>query len=157
MIPSSIEILKYPNKALINPVFSEAASEEKLKAMEVLVRNLNAFGIASNQLGYNFCAVVVYDGKGMYTLVSPEITWMSDETDLSEEACLSLPGIGAKVYRSTSVRVRDKEGKEHLFSGLLARIVQHEVDHINGILFIDRISKLRRRLLIDKIKWLVRK
>ncbi len=76
-------------------------------------------------------------------MVNPEITWMSDETCIEEEGCLSLPGIFAKVIRPTSIEVEfldeNAQPQSLKLTGYNARIVQHEVDHLDGILFIDRL------------------
>jgi peptide deformylase len=78
------------------------------------------------------------------TLVNPAVTWSSDETDLREEGCLSVPGQYFPVQRSTRVKVRaqDLDGNEFErdAEGFLARIFQHEIDHLDGILFIDRLA-----------------
>ena len=87
-------------------------------------------------------------------LINPEIVWRSDETSLYEEGCLSIPDYYAEVERPAKVRFRytDREGKEHErdAEGLLATVVQHEIDHLDGKLFIDHISKLKRDMVIKK-------
>ncbi len=86
--------------------------------------------------------------------VNPEITWVSDERSVYEEGCLSIPEYYAEVDRPASVRALylDREGqkREILAEGLLATVLQHEIDHINGVLFIDHISKLKRDRVIKK-------
>lgn len=87
-------------------------------------------------------------------LVNPEILWSSDERASYEEGCLSIPDYYAEVERPARVRFRyiDYDGKpqEQDADGLLAVCVQHEIDHLNGVLFIDYISKLKRDLVIKK-------
>jgi peptide deformylase len=88
-------------------------------------------------------------------LVNPEIVWSSeDERSTYEEGCLSIPEYYAEVERPAKVRVRylDYDGKqqEREVEGLLATCVQHEIDHLNGVLFIDYISKLKRDLVVKK-------
>jgi peptide deformylase len=87
-------------------------------------------------------------------LINPEILWRSDETALYEEGCLSIPEYYAEVERPARVRFRylDRDGKqqEREANGLLATVVQHEIDHLNGKLFIDHISKLKRDMVIKK-------
>jgi peptide deformylase len=87
-------------------------------------------------------------------LINPEIVWRSNETSLYEEGCLSIPDYYAEVERPAKVRFRytDREGKEHErdAEGLLATVVQHEIDHLDGKLFIDHISKLKRDMVIKK-------
>ena len=89
-------------------------------------------------------------------MINPEILAFGDEIGLGEEGCLSIPDIYAEVERPASVEVRyvDRDGKvvERRFEGRPAVILQHEVDHLNGVLFIDHLSKLRRDLLIRKFR-----
>lgn len=86
--------------------------------------------------------------------INPEITWSSDEKALYEEGCLSIPEIHEDVERPTRVKIRylDLDGKlqEADAEGLFATCIQHEVDHLNGVLFIDHISKLKRERIIKK-------
>src|SRR5829696_9737820 len=86
--------------------------------------------------------------------INPEITWRSDETATYEEGCLSIPEIYEEVERNAQVRVKylDVDGKEQELeaSGLLATCLQHEIDHLNGVLFIDHISKLKRDRIVKK-------
>ena len=86
--------------------------------------------------------------------INPEITWTSEEKSAYEEGCLSIPEYYEEVERPTAVKVTylDLEGKAHEVeaTGLLATCLQHEIDHLNGILFIDHISKLKRDRVIKK-------
>ena len=92
--------------------------------------------------------------KNPIALVNPEIVWESDERISHEEGCLSIPEYVEQVVRPERVKVRflDLDGKQQELDadGLLARVVQHEVDHINGVLFIDHLSKLKRDRVIKK-------
>lgn len=87
-------------------------------------------------------------------MVNPEITWASQELSEYEEGCLSIPDVYDKVTRPAEVGVRyvDRNGElcERTCSGLLATCVQHEIDHLNGILFIDHLSRLKRDRVIKK-------
>jgi peptide deformylase len=87
-------------------------------------------------------------------LINPEITWSSEEKALYEEGCLSIPDIHEDVERPTRVKIRylDLDGKpqEADAEGLFATCIQHEIDHLNGVLFIDHISKLKRERVIKK-------
>ncbi len=87
-------------------------------------------------------------------LINPEIVWRSDEPSVYEEGCLSIPEYYAEVERPASVRLRylDREGnsQERDIDGFLATVVQHEVDHLEGRLFIDHLSKLKRDMVIRK-------
>ncbi len=88
--------------------------------------------------------------------VNPEIVWRADERNTYEEGCLSIPEYYADVERPASVRVRavDRDGKERevVAEGLLATVLQHEIDHLDGLLFIDHISKLKRDRVIKKFQ-----
>ncbi len=88
--------------------------------------------------------------------VNPEIVWSSEERATYEEGCLSIPEYYAEVERPASVRARalDRDGKlrEILAEGLLATVLQHEIDHLDGVLFIDHISKLKRDRVIKKFQ-----
>jgi len=89
-------------------------------------------------------------------LVNPEIVWSSEEQSAYNEGCLSIPGQYGEVVRPAEVKVRYQtpsgEEKELNASGLLATCVQHEIDHLHGILFIDHLSKLKRDILMRKYR-----
>jgi peptide deformylase len=93
-------------------------------------------------------------------LVNPEILWSSDERSVREEGCLSIPEYFAEVERPETVRVSylDPRGKPHEMeaSGVLATCLQHEIDHLNGMLFIDYLSKLKRDMVIRKFSKLAK-
>ena len=86
--------------------------------------------------------------------VNPEIVWSAEERAIYEEGCLSIPEYYAEVERPAAVRARyiDRDGRpqEILAEGLLATVLQHEIDHLDGVLFIDHISKLKRDRVIKK-------
>jgi len=88
--------------------------------------------------------------------INPEVTWKSDEKATYEEGCLSIPEYYEEVERAAAVRVKylDREGtpQEIEATGLLATCLQHEIDHINGVLFIDYISKLKRSMVMKRFK-----
>ena len=92
--------------------------------------------------------------------VNPEIVWSSDEASTYQEGCLSVPEIYAEVDRPERVRVKwlDYDGQPHEeeLEGLLATCLQHEMDHLEGILFIDHLSKLKRDMLLKKLEKLRR-
>jgi peptide deformylase len=88
--------------------------------------------------------------------INPEVTWASDEKAIYEEGCLSIPEYYEEVERPKSVRVKyldlDLKPQEIEADGLLATCLQHEIDHTNGVLFIDHISKLKRDMVVKKFK-----
>lgn len=117
-------------------------------------------GLAAPQVGVSRRIVVVDLAKddqprAPLRLVNPEITWRSDEQVVMEEGCLSLPEQFAEVTRSVAVRLRywDETGAERTLEadGLLARCLQHEVDHLDGILFVDHLSPLKRNMILRKL------
>ncbi len=122
-------------------------------------------GLAAPQIGVTR-RLIVMDCAGKdepprpHVLVNPEIVWRSEETNVHEEGCLSIPGEYAEVERPAEVRVRyldrDGQAQERHFTGLEATCVQHEIDHVNGRLFIDYLSPVRRRLITEKMKKLKR-
>jgi len=92
--------------------------------------------------------------KAPQVFINPEVTWASDEKAVAEEGCLSIPEIHEDVDRPARVRVKflDLDGKPHEeeADGLFATCIQHEIDHTNGVLFIDHISKLKRDRIVKK-------
>lgn len=96
-----------------------------------------------------------YDGPGLIELINPVIVY-SEGSVLGEEACLSIPGFSSEVRRKLKVVVeaynRDGDPIEIEAEDLLARVFQHEIDHLDGVLFIDRLSRLKRELLVRKIE-----
>ena len=94
--------------------------------------------------------------KGPQVFINPEVVWSSDETATYEEGCLSIPEYYEEVERPKAVKVKfldlDLKPQEIEASGLLATCLQHEIDHINGVLFIDHISKLKRDMVMKKFK-----
>ena len=121
-------------------------------------------GLAAPQVARSI-RVAVIDATGgekpPFVLVNPTITFFSDEREDYEEGCLSVPEIRIKINRPSRVSVRafDVDGKEYVIedaSGLLARALQHEIDHLDGILFVDRASPVQRQLVSGKLKKLAR-
>ena len=94
--------------------------------------------------------------KAPLVFINPEVTWKSDEKSTYEEGCLSIPEYYEEVERPSAVKVRfvDLDGKpqEIEATGLLATCLQHEIDHLNGVLFIDHISKLKRDMVVKRFK-----
>jgi len=118
------------------------------------MRAANGVGLASNQIGVaRRVAIVSVEGEGEHVLVNPVIL-ANDGKQVGEEGCLSIPDIFADVERADHVVVEalDQAGARRRIeaSGMLARAIQHEIDHLDGILFLDRVGPLkRRRLLAD--------
>jgi peptide deformylase len=118
-------------------------------------------GLAAVQIGVPRRLIVMDvaregEGKRPLFLANPEVTWASEELGEYEEGCLSIPEFYEMVQRPREVKVRflDRQGEplEMAASGLLATCLQHEIDHLNGILFIDHISKLKRDRVVKKFQ-----
>jgi peptide deformylase len=116
-------------------------------------------GLAAPQIGLPMRLIVVDlhredEDDEPLALVNPRVTWQSPETDKLPEGCLSIPGLEEVVERATQVVVEahDPEGAPVTVKAddLLARALQHEIDHIDGILFLDRVSALKRKMLLKK-------
>lgn len=140
------EKVKFP----LPPDFSRLVQE-----MIRVCRKHEGIGLAAPQVGLNIRLVIInleHYGVKPFPLINPEITKSSVKTVEAEEGCLSIPGKFGIVKRPEKVDVKAQtpEGKtiEFKADGLLARVIQHEVDHINGILFVDHLSKKEREELV---------
>ena len=115
-------------------------------------------GLAAPQVGLSQRLLVYRVGPGapVIALVNPELEWSGGEEDTLEEGCLSIPGVTVDVERPLHVRVRalDEEGGGRLIeaSGLEARVIQHEMDHLDGVLILDRTSRDQRRRAIRELR-----
>lgn len=116
-------------------------------------------GLAGIQIGVARRILVVDvskegDEKNPLVIINPEIVASTDARSVYEEGCLSIPEYYAEVERPAGVTVKHigRDGKEHLLEadGLLATCLQHEIDHLNGVLFIDYISRLKREMVIKR-------
>ena len=124
----------------------------------------DGIGLAAPQVGKSVRLVVVDVTAGEqepYLLINPDIFYFSEEKEDYDEGCLSVPDITLPITRPSiiSVRARDENGEEFTLEnidGLFARAVQHEVDHLDGILFVDRASPVRRQLISGKLKKLAK-
>ncbi len=134
----------------------EALVEDMLETMY----HASGIGLAAPQVGVSKRVLVIdlgeadEDGVGALALVNPRVVEAARNTAREPEGCLSIPGMEEVVERPESVTVEalDHQGRPVVLtaSGLLSRAVQHEIDHLDGILFIDRLSPLKRRLLLKK-------
>ena len=174
-----MKIITLPNPILIKK--SEPIDEVNnniKKLMDDMLRTMYqapGIGLAAPQVGINK-RVIVMDtspraGLKRYQeekiekkeikpnpiqMANPELIWISEKKEKDEEGCLSIPGVMGEVTRPSSCKVkyldRNGESKKLLAEGLLARCIQHEIDHINGILFIDHLSKTKKDMILRKIK-----
>jgi peptide deformylase len=119
--------------------------------MGAIMNDALGVGLAAPQVGLSQRLLVYRVGHEapLIALVNPELEWSSDDGEEAEEGCLSIPGIGVDVDRPVYVRVRalDEFGGERLVeaSGLEARVIQHEMDHLDGVLILDRTTKDQRK------------
>lgn len=142
-------------RAMSVPVKKFDASLKKFaKDLKETMIKADGLGIAAPQVGKNirvFIVVMNYktEHQVVVTMVNPEIISHGAKTDIKEEGCLSLPGKFGDVerFRELTVAFQDLEGTRQVFEleGLNARVVQHENDHINGVLFIDRMKEMEER------------
>ena len=145
----------------------EEFGEELEKFLAEMVETMIAedgVGLAAPQVGVSRRIAVVnpdpLNPDTLLTLVNPRILDCSDETECAEEGCLSVPGIRGKVERPIMIEVeyRDAGGEKHCIKvdGLVSRIIQHEMDHLDGVLFVDRLSFGRKTLIKGKLRDLSR-
>ena len=144
-------IVKYPNKLLRKiscPVQRVGETENVIfRDMQAIMKSTNGIGFAAPQIGISSRLVVAEVGDHKVQLANPVITkrW---GTDVMEEGCLSLPGIRVFVKRAREITVTglDEKGEQMELEakGLIARVLQHEIDHLNGRLIIDSLSLWQR-------------
>lgn len=168
-----LEIVKYGDPRLkikckdIKEDFeSSPALQETAKKMLLTMYDEPGVGLAATQVGLDIRLVVIDDGEGPRIIINPHIIELSEETETEEEGCLSVPDIRGKVERSLKIKFRadkiifngESIGKKDDLreaEGFLARIMQHEVDHLDGILFVDRLSpiwKMKIKKALAKLK-----
>jgi peptide deformylase len=127
------------------------------KTMLETMRSGKGLGLAGPQVGFlKRIFVTQTEKEGPLVFINPSIIWTSHEQTDCEEGCLSLPGMYADVRRPEKVRVQAWDEKGRVFNleaaGILGRVIQHENDHLEGVLFIDRINELKRQKLLVKLK-----
>ena len=142
----------------------DKVDEEIRQLMDDMMETMhaaNGIGLAAPQVGVKKRVLVMDIAKedeepNPIRMANPEIVWASEDEDLHEEGCLSLPEQFAEVIRPKAVRVRyldyENEIRELDADDLLAVCVQHEMDHLDGTLFVDRISNLKRNMILRKLQ-----
>jgi peptide deformylase len=156
---SKIEVIRFPNRILrqkSKPI--ENIDDEILKIVESMAETMYAYrgiGLAAPQVGIMKNIIVLDIGQGMVSLMNPAIV-AAEGSSLLQEGCLCLPEVFVDVDRKEKIFVKgvDNEGNPVSFDaeGMLARVLQHEIDHLNGVLIIDKLSKLKRDILVRKLK-----
>jgi len=161
----TLNILTYPDKFLSEPTKPVENIDEKIqnliKDMASIMYQAPGIGLAAIQVGINK-SLLVYDvsprdeKRSLQVLINPRIVESEGTTISEDEGCLSVPDFRANVKRAASVLVEAFDNKEKPLrieaEGLLAVVLQHEIDHLNGILFIDRISSLKRGMYKRHVK-----
>ncbi len=161
-----LDLVKVPNELLKRKSERVDNVDDELKKFiddmfETMYKN-NGIGLAGVQVG-KLSRIIVIDIRDRdqeknnpMVFINPEVIWFSDEKKLMEEGCLSVPGQSAKILRSLSVEVKyndiDMNEKVIKADGDLAHCLQHEIDHTNGIVYIDYLSKLKRDSIIKKVQ-----
>jgi peptide deformylase len=163
-------ILIHPDprlKKVCTPVTSVSLELNKLvEDMLETMYNATGIGLAAPQIGVSKRLIVmdcIKNNEGApnpMVLFNPEVTWSSEELSTYDEGCLSIPDQYAKINRPAEVRVRwlgiDGQSHEEKFAGIWATCVQHEIDHLNGKLFIDYLGPLKRQMITRKMEKLKR-
>lgn len=163
-IMAILEIIVAPDprlKVTAKPV--DGVDDDVRKLMDDMLETMHSaqgIGLASTQVG-DPRRVIVVDVSGVdenpdpIRMANPELIWASDENSIHEEGCLSLPEQYAEVVRPDSIRVRylDETGeiREREADGMLATCIQHEMDHLDGVLFVDHISSLKRGMILRRL------
>jgi len=167
--PRVLEIIKYGHPTLRVKCAQVTEFNDELRelaeSMFLTMAENDGVGLAASQVNRTVQMLVVGVPKKdteellLLAIVNPEIIEGQGAWDF-EEGCLSIPDIRENVTRPEWIRVKyqDLEGKPHTIetAGMLARVLQHEIDHLNGILFVDRLSPIRRALLKNRLKELAR-
>jgi peptide deformylase len=131
---------------------------DEVARMATLMNDALGIGLAAPQVGISHRVLVyrVEPASPVVALVNPEIEWSSRDEEISEEGCLSLPFIHVDVERPVAVlvRARDERGEELVIeaSGLEARVIQHEIDHLDGILILDRTTREQRKAAMRALR-----
>ncbi|CAA7611546.1 peptide deformylase [Magnetospirillum sp. UT-4] len=159
-----LPILTAPDPRLKQKAAAVAAVDDQVRRLmaDMLETMYDApgIGLAAPQIGVGKRVIVLDIGKSEedrypIEMANPEIVWASDDDNSYEEGCLSVPEHYAQVVRPRAVRVRyldrQNEIREMEADGLLATVLQHEMDHLDGVLFIDHISSIRRNMILRKL------
>ena len=143
--------------------------KQQLKDMAETMYANNGIGLAANQVGISKRMLVMDVGENnsiekdmtdpigprLYCIINPEVVWASEEKGTMEEGCLSVPGQGVPIERSTSIKIKylDETGAEktEAFAGLQARCILHEMDHLDGKTMLEYLSKLKKDLALKKL------
>ena len=154
------EVKKLREKVTEDWSFENPKKDTKEFAKELIdaMWSYSGLGISANQIGYSVRAFAMRGETKKDSIVcfNPEIKTFSDNMNTMEEGCLSLPDVYGKVVRPAEVAISylDEDGKEEgqLASGITARVFQHELDHLDGLLFVDRLGELSKMRAFEKAR-----
>lgn len=139
-------VLRKKAAKIKNPLDQEV--QDLIPAMIEAMQKENGVGLAAPQVGSSVRLCIVKDENKIYALINPQITAKSTKKIIMEEGCLSFPGTFFPITRPENVKVRflDEAGAEKKLKagGLLGRAIQHEIDHLDGVLIIDRAKKIKK-------------
>ncbi|HEC63489.1 MAG TPA: peptide deformylase, partial [Candidatus Acetothermia bacterium] len=132
------------------------AAKQAIQRLQEAFAQVEGLGLAANQVGELVRVIlVILDGKER-VLLNPRVVWRSEELEVDSEGCLSLPGVEAEVARPKEIRVaaQQETGKpvELALEELEARLLLHEIDHLDGVLYIDHLSQAERRRVLKEYK-----
>jgi peptide deformylase len=155
----NLSLKLYPDNILrkkATPILNIDGNIDKIiKGMSETMYFHKGIGLAAPQVGVLKQIIIADIGEGLFTLINPKII-EKDGQDRLEEGCLSLPDIQVEIARNYTTLVRgiDSKGKEVELelNGLISRVVQHEIDHLNGVLIIDYVSVVEKFLLTKKLE-----
>jgi peptide deformylase len=158
-----LPILRFPDPRLFKTAQPVQAVDERIRQLaRDMAQTMYAapgVGLAATQVDVHERVVVMdvsEDHNELRVLINPEIIWRSDELQTHEEGCLSVPGVYDEVVRAGQVRVRalDEQGQPFEFDadGLLAVCVQHEIDHLNGKVFVEYLSPLKQGRIKTRLR-----
>ena len=162
---SKLDILTYPNKFLSEPTTPleniDGEVQEMIDKMAATMYDAPGIGLAAIQVGWDK-SLLIYDisprdeSRALNVLINPKLVTQEGEIISENEGCLSVPDFRADVKRAANITVEghDREGKPIRMDaeGLLAIVLQHEIDHLNGTLFIEHISSLKRQMYQRRVK-----
>lgn len=157
-----LKVLSVPDPRLkIKAQPIEKVDSSVIRLMDDLLETMyftEGVGLAATQVGIHQRVIVIdrseTDKPEPLKLANPELLWVSEESSAMPEGCLSVPEQYAEVERFTRIKFRYLDEHNNIIEregdGLLAQVIQHEIDHLNGILFVDHLSSLKRNLLLRK-------
>lgn len=154
------EILKFPDVRLFKKAVDVEAPEFGTLLLEDVVKKMfetilyKGIGLAATQVNIHKRIIVINIDNKKHVIINPELIIESQELASSMEGCLSVPKVYGEVARSVYIRIKYQNIKGDILfmdaDGLLATCIQHEIDHLNGIVYVDRMSRLKRTMLLNK-------